>query len=92
MDFKDFVPELGNSSTLSGGASHYGTLVNKKTDYRIVIEERSSFEAIMTWNFLATFMDPNQPLPDLPEIEACRQNDPITKAYDEKTGRDPFYW
>ena len=37
-------------------------------------------------------MDISQPLPDIPAHETTRHLDPVTKAYDEKMGRDPNYW
>ncbi len=45
-----------------------------------------------TWEELQQLMDINLPLPDLPEFEPFRQQDPTTKAWDEKHGRDPDYW
>ncbi len=44
------------------------------------------------WEKLQQLMDINLPLPDLPEFEPFRQQDPTTKAWDEKHGRDPDYW
>lgn len=42
--------------------------------------------------FLERFMDVTEPLPDIPFYEACRDQDPTTKAYDTKVSRPERYW
>ncbi|MDH2432966.1 hypothetical protein QCD60_10345 [Pokkaliibacter sp. MBI-7] len=52
----------------------------------------SQQEALRLWDCLHTYMDINQPLPDLPMLEAFRHLDPTTAAYDQKTRRLPRRW
>ncbi|MDH2432967.1 hypothetical protein QCD60_10350 [Pokkaliibacter sp. MBI-7] len=52
----------------------------------------SQQEALRLWDCLHTYMDINQPLPDLPMLEAFRHLDPTTAAYDQKTRRPPRRW
>lgn len=44
------------------------------------------------WDFLQNYMDSSRPLPELPCFEKYRALDPVTAAYDQKTGRNPRYW
>jgi len=44
------------------------------------------------WNMVQRYMDTSQTLPDIPQLEAYRADDPITAAHDQKTGRNPRYW
>ncbi|WP_412053270.1 hypothetical protein [Pokkaliibacter plantistimulans] len=52
----------------------------------------SEHEARRLWDCLHTYMDINQPLPDLPMLEAFRHLDPTTAEHDRKTGRHPRQW
>ena len=91
-DFKDFVPLNDDNMLTGGGLSHDTYLYNTKNDLSFVIETTSVAKGVLAWNYLVQFMDVTQPLPDLPMHELSRHLDPVTKAYDEKTGRDPLYW
>lgn len=42
--------------------------------------------------YLEQFMNITKPLPDMPNLEWCRDKDPTTAAYDKATHRDPNYW
>ena len=93
MDFKDCVPCITGAHTPMGtGKIHDGYLYNTKLKVSIPIATRSYRDSVLTWNFLLNYMDTSQPLPDIPLFESVRHLDPTTKAYDQKTGRDPDYW
>ena len=93
MDFKDCVPYITGAYTPMGtGAINYGYLYNTKLKISIPIATRSYRDSVLAWNFLVNYMDTSQPLPDIPLFESVRHLDPTTKAYDQKTGRDPDYW
>ncbi|MDC0662913.1 hypothetical protein [Marinobacter sp. SS21] len=49
-------------------------------------------EVYAYWDMIQQFMDVSGPLPDVPIFEPFRARDPVTAAYDEHTGRDPFKW
>ena len=50
------------------------------------------WEAALWWEFFQAYMDTSRPLPDIPEHEPFRHQDPVTAEYDKRTGRDPHYW
>lgn len=52
----------------------------------------NNYEALATWDCLQNFMDISRPLPDIGPWECFRSLDPVTKAQDELTGRNPRYW
>lgn len=41
------------------------------------------------WEFIQNYMDISKPLPEDPVLENYRHLDPVTKAYDQSTNRDP---
>ncbi|MEH6825921.1 MAG: hypothetical protein V7629_18660 [Motiliproteus sp.] len=51
-------------------------------------------EHYLGWEFLQRFMDVTQPLPDVPELEPYRQQDPTTVGYDQaqKKPRPERFW
>jgi hypothetical protein len=93
MDFKDCVPYIvGGHTPMGTGNTHDGYLYNTKLKSSIPIATSSYRYSVLTWNFLLNYMDTSQPLPDIPLFASVRHLDPTTKAYDQKTGRDPDYW
>ncbi len=90
-DFKDFVPLNDANMLTGGGLSHDTYLYNTKNDLSFVIETTSVTRGVLAWNYLVQFMDVTQPIPDLPIHETTRHLDPVTKAYDEKIGREPNF-
>lgn len=49
-------------------------------------------EVYAYWDMIQQFMDVTKPLPDVPIFEPFRARDPVTREWDECTGRDPFKW
>ena len=91
-DFVDFVPKL-KSFVNTGGVHEQSSLItNSKACQSVMLGGNGMFNGVLAWNYLRRFMDISQPLPDIPAHETTRHLDPVTKAYDEKIGRDPNYW
>ena len=44
------------------------------------------------WELLQHFMDISKPLPETATLEPVRHLDPVTAAYDKKTGRPAHFW
>lgn len=49
-------------------------------------------EVYAYWDMLQQYMDITRPLPDVPIFEPFRSRDPVTREWDQRTGRDPFKW
>lgn len=91
-DFKDFTAYSAMERN-TGGAMIQNTYVfHKETGRSFTIESDGFTSGVLAWNYLVKFMDVTQPLPDIPIHETTRHLDPVTKDYDEKTGRKPNYW
>lgn len=91
-DFKDFVPYCRYEME-PNGAKRYSTYLRHKKEVCIICIAHFSFTSgVQAWNYLLRFMDTSQPLPDLPIHEENRHQDPLTKRYDQRIGRDPNYW
>lgn len=58
----------------------------------LIAPDRTTTEACTLWDFLQNYMDISRALPDMPELEACRRDDPVTAAFDASQGRNPRYW
>ena len=54
--------------------------------------EPSKEEVMALWDMLQRYMDPSQPLPDVPRLEPFRHLDPVTAEHDERTGRHARFW
>ena len=91
-DFKDFKATYSIGVATGGAPTHDSYLTHKTKPIGYHMTTGSLTKGVLSWNYLVQFMDVSQPLPDIPEHEETRHLDPVTKAYDEKTGRDPFYW
>jgi len=90
-DFKDFKGEV-DTFINTGGQKELTAFVSHKTACKSVLLGQGFDDGVIAWSYLVRFMDVSKPLPDIPEHETTRHLDPVTKAYDEKTGRDPNYW
>lgn len=90
-DFKDFQGELDDFIN-TGGQKEPTAYATHKTEFKSTTLGVGLLTGAIQWSYLVRFMDITQPLPDIPDHETTRHLDPVTKAYDEKTGRDPNYW
>ena len=92
-DFKNFIPFASTDHVTTGGYEVNTNLVSPKDGFSVNLCKSGGFvQGVLAWNYILNFMDVTRPLPDIPEHEPTRHLDPVTKAYDEKTGRDPYYW
>lgn len=90
-DFKDFKGGLSTFINTGGQKEQSAFATHKETGQSVMIAQGLVGGAI-AWSYLVRFMDITKPLPDIPEHETTRHLDPITKAHDEKIGRDPNFW
>ena len=91
-NFIDFIPSL-DSFVNTGGVHEQSSNISHKTECKsVMLGGNGMISGVLAWNYLRRFMDISQPLPDIPAHETTRHLDPVTKAYDEKMGRDPNYW
>ena len=92
-DFKNFTPFASTDHVTTGGYEVNSNLINLKDGFSVNLSKSGGFvQGVLAWNYILTLMDVTKPLPDIPEHEPTRHLDPVTKAHDEKTGRDPYYW
>lgn len=80
-----------------GNIWHRLMLVHKTREWALPLNQllaatTNKQDVLAYWDLIRQYMDVTKPLPDVPVFEAYRSLDPITRAYDEKKGRDPRYW
>lgn len=68
----------------------YSQKTFNKTSLSNIEAEKS--EVLALWDMVQRYMDVTEPLPDVPRLEPFRHLDSVTRAYDEKTGRNPRFW
>lgn len=96
--FEEFDPVLQLLPSGYGSHDYVLWLHHRYTDYKICLATKvhalglDQANALAFWDCLQRYMDVTQPLPDLPVLEQSRHLDPITVAYDAKTGRNPRRW
>lgn len=84
------VPQSGGVSYRLMFVHRYTLKTFNETSLGGIEFEKS--EVLASWDVLQRYMDITQPLPDVPRLEPFRHLDPVTREYDEKTGRNPRYW
>jgi hypothetical protein len=47
---------------------------------------------LLEWEMTQHYMDVRLPLPDTPEMEPFRAEDPVTAEWDAKRQRPPYWW
>ncbi|PSW05088.1 hypothetical protein [Photobacterium lipolyticum] len=99
FDFTDFDPVIERNMMANGTCNF-----NLEMRYRYREQYKFSLpiygagsnirDAHAAWDMLLRFMDIEEPLPDIPELEPFRHLDPTTVEYDQtgKRGRPDNYW
>ncbi|PSW05091.1 hypothetical protein C9I89_09870 [Photobacterium lipolyticum] len=99
FDFTDFDPVIERDMMANGTCNF-----NLEMRYRYREQYKFSLpiygaganirDAHAAWDMLLRFMDIEEPLPDIPELEPFRHLDPTTVEYDKagKRGRPDNYW
>lgn len=96
--FEEFDPVLQLLPNGFGSHDYALWLNHRYTDNKICLATKvhslglDQANALAFWDCLQRYMDVTQPLPDLPVLEQSRHLDPVTAAYDVKTGRNPRRW
>jgi hypothetical protein len=96
--FEEFDPVLQLLPSGYGSHDYALWLHHRYTDTKICLATKvhalglDQANALAFWDCLQRYMDVTQPLPDLPVLEQSRHLDPVTAAYDAKTGRNPRRW
>ncbi|MDP5291693.1 hypothetical protein Q9290_05250, partial [Oceanimonas sp. CHS3-5] len=96
--FYEFDPVMQVQVMPHGQRDYVLWLYHRYTDKKVCLANRihslgldqNNLRAF--WDTLQRYMDVSQPLPDLPVLEPCRQQDPITATYDKAQDRPPRYW
>lgn len=95
--FHDWEGYLMSLPDHQGNIWHRLMLVHKTREWALPLNQllavtTNKQDVLAYWDLIRQYMDVTKPLPDVPVFEAYRSLDPTTRAYDEKTGRDPRYW
>ena len=90
IPFVDCDPYLFTDNT--SGMNKYLLYVDRYDGSYISISVYTTVDVYLLTAYMKEFMDISKPLPDVPELEAYREQDPVTVEYDKKTGRNPRYW
>ncbi len=96
--FAEFVPYLHQLVTPTGTGAGWRIILMHKDSRRIsfgsygLANLNSRGDALAFWDFLQRYMDVEQPLPDIPMLEASRDQDPTTRQYDQQIKRPPRFW
>ena len=90
IPFVDCSPYLFTDNT--SGMNKYLLYVDRYYGGCVSISVNTTVDVYLLAAYLKEFMDISKPLPDVPELEAYRDQDPVTAEYDKKTGRNSRYW
>ncbi len=95
--FIEFDAYLVYTPSGRGGRYYNLLLQHRYSDHKLwmkglLTDAMNPREVYAYWNMIQQYMDVAGPLPDVPIFEPFRHRDPVTAAYDERTGRDPFKW
>lgn len=95
--FIEFDAYLVHTPSGRGGRYYNLLLQHRYSDHKLwmkglLTDAMNPKEVYAYWDMIQQYMDVTGPLPDVPIFEPFRHRDPVTEAYDERTGRDPFKW
>lgn len=95
--FIEFDAYLVHTPSGRGGRYYNLLLQHRYSDHKLwmkglLTDAMNPKEVYAYWDMIQQYMDVTGPLPDVPIFEPFRYRDPVTEAYDERTGRDPFKW
>lgn len=96
--FSEFVPYLQHIVTTTGTGAGWGVLLMHKDSRSIsfgskgLVNVDSKGDALAFWDFLQRYMDVDEPVPEIPLLEASRALDPTTRAFDKANTRPSKYW
>ena len=96
--FSEFVPYLHQMVTPTGTGAGWRIILMHKDSRKLsfgsygLANLTSRGDALAFWDFLQRYMDVEQPVPDIPMLEASRQSDPTTRDHDQKMARPERFW
>ncbi|MED5239964.1 MAG: hypothetical protein VX379_10345 [Pseudomonadota bacterium] len=94
LPFEEFIPGISLGS--SRGYPRYGlVLIHRYTGHGLsnpgsISDSRK--RVFLEWEFIRQYMDPTLPIPDTPDMESIRQDDPVTRQWDAQYGRPTDFW
>lgn len=95
--FRDFVPVINQVFVQAGGVSYRLLLVHRHEKLFFACpgtlsSARESWKVFLEWEYIQQYMDITKPIPDIPDLECLRQDDPVTRAWDAKHHRPADFW
>ena len=94
LPFDEFIPGISIGS--SRGYPRYGlVLIPRHTGHGLSNPGSISGSrnwVFQEWEFIRQYMDSNLPIPDTPDMESIRLDDPVTRDWDAKYGRPADFW
>ncbi|MCP1672931.1 hypothetical protein J2T57_000023 [Natronocella acetinitrilica] len=91
----DFLPMMSRHFSLGVGGTTQLALSHRSRELVISYHGTAGQEAwypIIYWEFLQQYMDVTKPIPDVPELENDRWDDPFTRDWDQRHGRPRYWW
>jgi hypothetical protein len=92
LDFADFDPYVARSFRGSGDTGLRLMLCHRRETTRLAHPQDAVGTVVpvwLRWELLQHYMDVRWPLPEVPECEPFRPDDPTTAEADERRGRPP---
>lgn len=93
--FADFDAYIYESFRGSGNVGMKLMLAHRRLDFALLSLDEQVDEttaAQREWELVQHYMDVRYPLPDLPQYEPFRADDPVTAEWDRRRGRPPYWW
>ena len=93
LDFADFDPYVARSFRGSGDTGLRLMLCHRREHTRLAHPQDAVGTVVpvwLRWELLQHYMDVRWPLPEVPECEPFRADDPTTAEADQRRGRPPY--
>ena len=92
--FDEFDVSIKHAGGYSGEIRYHPFFIHRYTGKWISSEQSfwHVWQAELFWELIKQYMDISQPIPDIPQMEPFRSNDPVTANWDKEQGRPNDYW
>ena len=92
--FDEFDVSVQHVVGYAGNVNYHIFLIHRYTTqfFRSPTGFWNLWEAELDWEFYQRYMDISRPLPDVPNMEPVRHNDPVSAKWDEDHRRPKDYW
>jgi len=95
LPFAEFDPYIGPFNPGTGAKRFTLVLAHRQSEQVVVAPKGGVMEkatAALDWEKLQHYMDVNRPMPELPDLEGIRGDDPVTAESDQLRGRPQRLW